>query len=184
MTGRPPYTFMFDLGSLPEKGAELALRPGLAERAQIAAWLGIESLQRLEGSVKLSCGLSGRFHYRGHFDADVVQACVITLEPVLSHLSQDFERVLELVVPVSRHGRRGGKDSAPVATSLPDAGDDDAPERIDDPVIDLAAPLLEELSLSLDPYPRKAGASFTVPEDRVDNPADNPFSVLQKLKRS
>ncbi len=51
-------------------------------------------------------------------------------------------------------------------------------------VIDLAAPVLEELSLSLDPYPRKAGVEFAPPEEAPARSPDNPFAVLGKLKRS
>jgi uncharacterized metal-binding protein YceD (DUF177 family) len=185
MTDRPPYTSLYDLGNVPEKGAELVLKPAPAELSQITAWLGIESLERLEATIRLSRGFSGRYLYQAHFEADVVQACVVTLEPVLSHLSEDFGRSLELVVPVSRHRRHAGKEAAKPEILPPDiAADDDAPELIDNPVIDLAAPLLEELSLSLDPYPRKAGVSFTPPEDAPETPAENPFSVLQKLKQS
>jgi uncharacterized metal-binding protein YceD (DUF177 family) len=183
MTDRPPYMMLFDLGNLPEKGAELVLKPGLAELAQIAAWLEIESLERLEASVKLSRGSSGRYFFRAHFDADVVQACVVTLEPVHSHISEDFDRSFMLAAPLAKHRRRSGKAGASEVVSLPDV-EDDTPDTLDSPVLDLAAPLLEELSLSLDPYPRKPGVSFAPPEDTADKVAGNPFSVLHKLKGS
>jgi hypothetical protein len=51
-------------------------------------------------------------------------------------------------------------------------------------IVDLAAPLLEELSLSLDPYPRKAGVQFAPPEEAPAEEPNNPFAVLGKLKRS
>jgi uncharacterized metal-binding protein YceD (DUF177 family) len=60
--------------------------------------------------------------------------------------------------------------------------EDDGPELLDHPVIDLAAPFLEELTLSLDPYPKAPGAAFEVPPEPLA-PTDNPFAVLEKLKK-
>jgi hypothetical protein len=42
---------------------------------------------------------------------------------------------------------------------------------------------LEELSLALDPYPKAPGAAFEVPPE-PPAPADNPFAVLEALKRA
>ena len=159
MTDRPPYMMLFDLGNLPEKGAELVLKPRPAELVQIAAWLEIESLERLEASVKLSHGSSGRYFYRAHFDADVVQTCVVTLEPVHSHISEDFDRSFMLAAPLAKHGRRSGKGTASEVVLLPDA-EDDTPETLDSPVLDLAAPLLEELSSFARPLSTQTGCFF------------------------
>lgn len=178
------------MGLVPEKGTELVLNPTAAERNQIAAWLAIESLESFRASVTLTRAALGRYLYRGHFDADVVQACVVTLEPVPSHLSGDFERAYEVVAPVPskrRHVRQrsikeGDKaEPPPPVIALPDL-DADAPETIDSPVVDVAAPVLEELSLALDPYPRKPGVSYVPPEEDASAAKDNPFAVLKNLK--
>ena len=183
MTDRPPYVSQYDLANLPEKGIELVLKPNAAERAEIAAWLEIEALEGLVGSVRLTRNASGRYLYRGHLDADVVQACVVTLEPVPAHISQDFEREFELAPPVPKRGKRRTGVNASAKPVIEILDDNDAPDIIESPVIDIAAPMIEELSLSLDPYPRKAGVSFTAPED-LPGTVDNPFAVLQKLKGS
>ena len=46
---------------------------------------------------------------------------------------------------------------------------------------DLAAPLLEEFLLALDPYPRAPGVVFESPETG-EVPPPNPFAVLKALK--
>ena len=173
-----PFSNFYDLSNLPQKGAELAISPGVEERSRIAAWLNIESLEDLNVSVKLSRSASGRFVYRAHFEADVVQACVVTLEPVPSHLSGDFERSYELAPAVSKAGRK--RNATPVVALSPD--DEDAPELVDSLVIDLAGPILEELSLALDPYPRREGVAFAPPEPAESAP-NNPFAILKTLKR-
>ena len=182
MTDHLPFSSSYDLGLVREKGIDVALKPTAAERARIAVWLGIESLESFQASVTLTRAASGRYLYRGHFEADVVQACVVTLEPVPSHLTGDFERSFQLAPSTAHVKRRGAPEPLPPLTAVTDL-DDDSQEILKSPVVDLAAPMLEELSLALDPYPRKAGVSFVPPEDAV--PAkDNPFAVLKNLKQT
>lgn len=179
MSGSPQFSSFYDLTNLPEQGTGLTITPGAEERAQIAAWLNIDSLEGLKASIKLNRVASGRFLYRAHFDADVVQASVVTLEPVASHLSSDFERSYQLAPTNSRSSR---KRTAPPVVAL-DQEDEDAPEFVDSPVIDIAAPILEELSLALDPYPRRDGEAFAQPKPPESTP-NNPFAILKTLKRS
>ena len=65
----------------------------------------------VEAVVKLTRAASDRYLYNGHFAADVVQACVVTLEPVPAHLEGDFERTFRLA-PVAHGVRRGRKPFA------------------------------------------------------------------------
>jgi uncharacterized metal-binding protein YceD (DUF177 family) len=69
-------------------------------------------------------------------------------------------------------------------TAIADLADDGL-ETIDSPIVDVAAPVLEELSLALDPYPRKPGVAYVPPEEG-DAAAvkESPFSVLKNLKQS
>src|SRR2546423_1393976 len=143
MTDRPPFSHSFDLGLVPEKGTEIALNPTAAERNQIAAWLGIEALESFRASVTLSRAALGRYLYRGHFDADVVQACVVTLEPVPSHLTGDVERSFQVVPPAPKRRRvrrsaieEDSKAEPPPVIALTDL-DADVPETLDSPVIDI-----------------------------------------------
>ncbi len=61
------------------------------------------------------------------------------------------------------------------------AGDDEGPEEIDSLTYDLAAPLLEEFVLALDPYPRAPGVEFAAPPE-PEEPKESPFAVLKSLK--
>jgi len=183
MNDHPPYSRSYDLEHLPQKGLELTLKPTAAERREIAAWLGIEALESLQAVVKLTRAGSGRYEYHAQFDANVVQACVVTLEPVPSHIAEDFERLFQLAPAKAHIGRRGRKPASTPPVPSADL-DVEGPEMLESSIVDLAAPVLEELSLSLDPYPRKAGVSFTPPEEAPAEPVDNPFAVLGKLKGS
>ena len=176
-----PFTHFVDLGGLPDAGAEITLSPSAAERAAISHWLGIEALDQLKATIRLSRVGNDEYTYAGSFAADVVQACVVTLEPVASSLAGEFRRLFKVKPrPNARHRRRGAETGDSVELfSL----EDDEPELIDSASIDLAAPLLEEISLALDPYPRAPGVAFEGPKEEKTE-ADSPFAILERLKGS
>lgn len=170
-----PYSKIFDLGALGEQGVDIALKPSKDECASIAAWLGIPKIEGLTARVGLKRRGSDLYEYAASFEADVVQACVVTLEPVPAHLSGAFHRSFR-VKAAARRRRAAPPEEPEIAYS-----GEDEPEILSDPAADLAAPVLEELSLALDPYPRAPGASFAAPKDK-EPPAENPFAVLKGLK--
>jgi uncharacterized metal-binding protein YceD (DUF177 family) len=180
-----PFSASFDLGTVRDRVVEVNLVPSQAERVGIAHWLGIESVDSLKAMIQLSRAGADEYAYRGHFEADVVQACVITLAPVPSHLSGEIHRTYRVLPRLSPRRRKAATEPPPAVPAVIDlsAADEDSPELLDRPVTDLAAPFLEELSLALDPYPKAPGAAFEVPDEPLA-PAENPFAVLEKLKRT
>jgi uncharacterized metal-binding protein YceD (DUF177 family) len=180
-----PFSASFDLGSVRDRAVEVSLEPRPAERAAIAHWLGIEALDSLKAAIQLSPVSADEYAYQGHFEADVVQACVITLAPVPSHLSGEILRKFRVLPRPSPRRRKPVIEPAPAIPAVIDLSiaDEDSPELLVSPALDLAAPLLEELSLALDPYPKVPGAAFDVPPEPL-TPVENPFAVLEKLKRA
>ena len=180
MSDQPaPYTRPFELAGLSERGAELSVSPDAAERARIAAWLGALEVPRLDVTIRLSHLGDDVYGYEADFTAEVVQACVVTLEPVPSLHTGRAERRYRVAAKKPRRSSR-----TPVVDPVDTGGDDDeedAPEVLSSSLVDTVAPVLEELSLSLDPYPRAPGVTFEPPKDD-DKDADNPFAVLAKLK--
>jgi len=160
-----PFTASFDLGTVRDRTVEVSLEPGRAERVEIAHWLGIEAIEALTAKIRLSRVSADEYAYDGRFEADVVQACVITLEPVPSHISGEVHRKFKVLPRPSTRRRKAAVEPAPAIPAVIDlsVAEDDGPELLDHPVTDLAAPLLEELTLSLDPYPKAPGAAFEVP---------------------
>jgi len=170
----PPIERLYDLNRLSEAGYEAAIELAPDELAKLARWVDVIGVGRFEGRVSLTRLSSTRFNYAAHLEADIVQACTVTLEPVSAKLSLDFTRALHLVPQVKKMLDFSGELS-------PAAGDADVPEEIDNTRFDLAAPLFEEFSLVIDPYPRAPGVAFDAPADAEDRP-ENPFAVLGKLK--
>ncbi len=173
-----PFTAPFDLGRLSESGTDVTLAPAGPERDAIAHWLEIEALPSLTATIHLSRTGDDEYAYAASFAADVVQACVVTLEPVSGHVTGEFRRSFKQIPRA--HGRRRVEEHPPATVELSTLEDNDV-EMIESTVIDLAAPLLEEVSLALDPYPRAPGVEFEAPEEEK-SAADNPFAVLERLK--
>ena len=170
----PPIERVYDLNRLSEAGYETKITLDEDQRRELTGWVDVVSVNKFEARVSLRRLSSSRFAYAAHLDADVVQSCTVTLEPVYASVSIDFTRSLLLVPHV--------KKTLDFSSELsPAAGEDDVPEEIDSTRYDLAAPLLEEFSLAIDPYPRAPGVAFDVGKETVEVP-ESPFAVLGKLK--
>jgi uncharacterized metal-binding protein YceD (DUF177 family) len=175
-----PLTKIFDLNRLSEAGTEIIIAPDADVRLRIAAWAEIVALDTLRAVITLRRLAPDHFSYAAEMDATVTQECAVTLEPVVSKIQRQFRRDLRL-----RRSRRSGEPrvmdfSGGELSAL--AGDDDVPEEIDSPQFDLAAPVLEELVLAIEPYPRAPGAMLDPSEEALHKPA-SPFAVLKSLKQ-
>ena len=167
----PPFQHVFDLGDLTQAGSTVNVRADEEERARLAKWAGVDTVRTFGAKIELSKLSQTRFNFEAELEADIVQSCVVTLEPVETYISRHIARELH----ISRHAEPGRGE---LTLS---AGDDDVPEMITSPDYDLAAPLLEEFVLAIDPYPRKEGAAFTPPETGKEA-SESPFGVLKKLQ--
>lgn len=166
-----PFSHNFDLAALPAGGHEerLAVPPEI--RASIAEWCEVDAVEDLTASFRLSRLSADEYALDAHFDASVLQTCIVSLAPLRSRVSRDFTRRYR-VLPAVRARRP--------AQAAPAAADDEI-EQLRGSSLDLAAPLLEELSLAIDPYPRAPGAVFSAPKDE-DESRDGPFAILKVLK--
>jgi len=174
---KPPLERFYDLADLSEAGDEVRISAAPGDLPALARWAGVDKIERFEAVVTLGRLSSSRFLYKADIAADLVQSCVVTLEPVKNHLERSFSRTLQLL---RRHVRSRPEEEGGGALTLA-AGEDEAPEEIENPHFDLAAPLLEELVLGIDPYPRAQGVEFTPPPEAAAV-KESPFAALKRLK--
>jgi len=144
-----------------------------AARARIAKALGLESLGRLEAEIQAKAWLDG-LEISGRWSARIGQVCGVTLDPFESELSGD---VHVRALPEGSAALGGPDESGGELDLDPEA--DDPPDVLESDRIDLGAYVVEDLSLAIDPFPRKPGAEFAAPEDKGEL---SPFAVLAKLK--
>lgn len=166
----------YNLARLGNAGDQVAFAADADQRAAIAQWSGVSAVDRFEVQVDLSKVGTDRFALAFSLTADVVQACVVTLEPVPAHLERRFTRELHF----AGHIRRKLSQESEGEVVL-DSDTDEGPEEIDSLHYDLAAPVLEEYVLALEPYPRCPGVEFEPPADGLAAP-ESPFAALKHLK--
>jgi uncharacterized metal-binding protein YceD (DUF177 family) len=171
---QPPLERIFDLNRLSEAGFETEIEATPEQLRALAQWAEVSEVKSFRGLLSLSRLSASRFSYAADLEADIVQTCAVTLEPVSSHIKLDFTRSLHLVSQVKKLVDFSGELSSM-------AGDEAVPEEIDSPRFDLAAPLLEEFLLAIDPYPRAPGVAFESPQEEAEKP-QNPFAILKSLK--
>ena len=176
MTEGLPLSHSYNLARLGNAGDQVHFAADAGSRAAIARWSGVVSVEKLEARVEIRKISPTRFGLAFHLVADVTQSCVVSLEPVASHMERNFERELHFAGAAVRHK---ATESAPelVLDSDPEEG----PEEITSLHYDLAVPVLEEYALSLEPYPRRPGVEFAVKTDPEEAP-ESPFAVLKGLK--
>lgn len=113
---------------------------------------------------------TGWISVTGYVRATVVQTCVITLEPVKATLTTAMEELFQ----IGAEPDTAEIDIDPLA---------DAPEPLEDGVLDLAELVAQAFGLSLDPYPRSSDALMPEAVDGTTDPAveASPFAKLAGL---
>lgn len=152
-------------------GDRIDLVAGDAERAAIAERLGLAAIARLEAHAVLSRD-GDAVGAKGRLKAALEQACVATGEPVPALVDEAFDLRF---VPEPK-GLQPDEEI--------ELGQDEL-ETIfhDGSAIDLGNAIADTLALSLDPYPRSAGADAALKEAGVMSEEEaSPFAALAALK--
>jgi hypothetical protein len=149
------------------------LRADEAALARIAKALGLAALERLEAEMRVGPWLDG-VEISGRWSARVGQICGVTLEPFTSDLQGEIH---VRALPEGSAGLGGTDEGGGELDLDPEA--DDPPDVLEDDRLDLGAYVVEDLSLAIDPFPRKPGVEFTAPEQAGE---PSPFAVLARLK--
>lgn len=172
--GRSPSQIIRVADLNAKAGRDFLIEPDAQWRARIAEELSILSLRKLRFEGRITAEGSHDWRLDAHLGATVAQECVVTLDPVTTRIEEEVTR-------------RYLSD-----ISEPEAGEVEMPE--DDTVealpreIDLAAVMIEALSLALPPFPRKAEAELgevvvTEPGAAPLRDADlKPFAGLEALR--
>jgi uncharacterized protein len=163
---------LVSVAKIGEAGLVQTIEAKPPECEKIAAHLELVSVQRLTAEIALSRWRAKGVRVKGTLIADVTQSCVVTLDPVEAHVEVDFERRF-----LPEESLENEQNAAHEIFVDPDGEDPAEPLGRE---IDVGEILIEELSLNLDPYPRKAGVEFK--GDTAEIVRENPFAKLAKLK--
>lgn len=152
-------------------GERLDLVADDAERNAIGKRLELLSLDRFEAHVTL--GRTGDVvRVEGRLVAAANQACVVTSEPVAAHVDEPFAIVFMPEPQFDSHDEEIELGEADCDTVFYDGA-----------LIDLGGAIADTLALSLNPYPRSAGADAALREAGVLTAEQaSPFAALAALK--
>lgn len=149
------------VSDLDASGADYAIEASAVERQEIAARLDIPALNRLSADFRLT-PMRGGVDIRFTLSAEAERICVVSLEPMTETIDETVNMQL-------------------LHAFDPDADiveDEILRERLESDEIDLGELLVQFLSLSLDPYPRKPNAEAHLEKYR-DAASLSPFAALK-----
>jgi uncharacterized metal-binding protein YceD (DUF177 family) len=168
------FSRLVDAGEVKRAPRRIELSADEAARAAICARFAIEAVDRFDASISLRRTPVGLVHLQGAIEAEVVQQCVVSLEPVRSEISETFE------IYYSEEGPGEASGDLPMDDEL-------WPDPIVDGKIDVGEAATQQLCLALDPYPRREGVAHEGADtDPEPMPSRRPFAGLAEmaLKRS
>lgn len=166
----PPLSRHLPVSAITPAGIDRDIKPTDAELQAIIDEFGLVALRAFDG--KLVIRRSGDvITVDGRLQAEAVQSCIVSLQPVTQRIDQAFTRTLT---------REAAAEPSTVEEII-EIGDIDPPDVYAGDSIDIGGVVLEEFALALDPYPRAPGVEFTVPAELAADEDDSPFAVLKTL---
>ncbi len=161
------FSRVISVARIPPKGIEEKLEAKPSERAALAKRFGLVDLPSLKAQLTLVPGGQQTIEVTGSIEAEVLQSCVVTLEPIKSRLEIEVDTVF---IP---------------AETVPESGDvsqeaelDEELEYFADGKIDIGEQVAQQLGVGIDPYPRKKGVTLGVAEFGKKPEKTKPFAKL------
>lgn len=177
-SSQPSFHRLIDVGGLSPAGEAFAIEATPQERESIARWLNILAVDSLSAEVVIEPQADrGRATLTGRMRAEVVQACVVTLEPLTATIEAVLRRCFSAAV--DDEWQQYGDESEEIFL---DAEDDVEIDPLPPAGIDLGMVIAEQLALEIDPFPRTAasGGDGDAPPLSEDGTVQ-PFADLKSL---
>jgi uncharacterized metal-binding protein YceD (DUF177 family) len=181
------WSYFFDINDVVNGKLSLTISPDDEARARLAQRLGVMSVDSLKAELKiLNPKSSMMVHIIGKIDAELTQACVVTLEPLAAEVHEDFEAWFadpDNAVPLAKARKERQAEKGHQEVPMLDESED--PEPIIDDKIDLGELVTQHLCLMIDPYPHAEGVVFEVGDDQQKDftaSVNNPFAALKDWK--
>ncbi len=150
---------MVDLDKMGAGGSTaLEVTPSESERAALARRFGFLGLPAFSARATVDRRAGGQVVVEGRLRGRIVQACILSLDPVTQELDETFRIVF-------RQGLAEELDAENGETVL--SAQVDAPEPLAGNMLDVGEIVAEQLALAADPYPRRPGVKL---EDVLPKP--------------
>ncbi len=166
----PEFSRRFALDSIGSIARSVTIEATAQERRAVAARFDLIALDMLTATVTLTASAAG-VETTGRFVADAVQTCVVTGDPVPTHLDEAF--TLRFVDP----------ELLVSDTDEIELSDDDCDLiEVDNGAVDLGEAVAQTLGLALDPFPRNDAERARTSDGKwVAGEDFGPFSGLKAM---
>jgi len=155
----PEFSFVLAVDKIPAGGMEVTLKAREPECRALAERFGLLDITKLQAELSVNRQSNDdTIAVSGPMRAEIIQSCVVTLEPLSAIIDK---RIETLYVP----------------PNLVDP-DNENIEALENGLIDLGELVAQHLGTGLDPYPRKPGLSFVEAEYGESVKPENPFAKL------
>ncbi|MCF8474483.1 MAG: DUF177 domain-containing protein [Emcibacter sp.] len=150
------------------------------ENKSLAERYNIVAVKALSAECNLIPIKKGKYNLAVTFNAEIIQSCVISLELVEENIAGNFTAIL---IQEPNKTRRENSE-------IDFDHDEDDIEYLSSNLIDIGELIAQNLSLEINPYPRKPDATgkelgkeiLTEDEVMIKSEKQNPFHVLKSLK--
>jgi uncharacterized metal-binding protein YceD (DUF177 family) len=160
-----------DLDRMGAGGTALEIVASDRERAALVARFGFLGLPAFSARVTVDRRPGGQIVVEGRLRGRLLQACVLTLDPVAQELDDTFRIVFK---------QNLADDLDPSSGEAVLSAQADAPEPLAGNTLDIGEIVAEQLSLVADPYPRRPGARL---EDVLPKPRQAGRKVPSEQRR-
>ncbi len=182
-----PLTWTISVQELTKGVLSGVYQASKTERLAVAKALGVPEVKDIRLTYHIAPLARGRF--RGDFSltAHLTQTCVVSLSPLSSTVQEDFTITFwpesqwrEISEEMQDREEPGEIDIDPHA---------EIPEIIREDRLNIGKVAYEQLSLGIDPFPRKAGVNlsdiWSGPEELpTETERPSPFAALKNWKKS
>ena len=171
-------------------GLEYDRTADAAERERLREVCDLVAVERMEAHFTVKPWRKTGFSVKGRVSADVVQACVVSLEPV----AQTVDEAVDVRFVPAREAEKWRENVDEEGEIVIDPEAEDPPEFFEGNALALGALAAEYFALGLDPYPRAPGVSFQGVGDGASDEAEDegveveerqkPFAALKEMMKA
>ncbi len=176
-----PFSYPVKVGHISANPVTVKIAADAAECSRLAGQWDVLEVKGFAAEFEIRRWKKDGVRLKGRVATEIVQTCVVTLEPVASTIDEPIDAIF--VPEGSKLARAPLSDTGEM---LLDPDGPDSPEIFHGDTIDVGAVAAEYAAMAIDPYPRKDGAAFSahVESTEADDAKPSPFAALKDWKKS
>lgn len=181
------FNYKLNVQHLPVRGRYFSFEATNEECLLLAKNHDLISVESFKAQYHLFPWKADSIKMKGHFEAKIVQKCVVSLLPIEETINEKLDIIF---APDGSKLLKNNFDSInPCEELFLDIDGPDVPEMYTKHTVDIGAITEEMFELSLNPYPRYEGVDFLYSDEKKHEKngtpmKDSPFYILKNLKKN